>query len=81
MKCECGKEIGIEDAIPKSVLRKWLHEICANAVDMELRLKAISLLAEIEQYKGANAAKGEKPLGVEVVQHSQVRGKPKDNRL
>lgn len=74
MKCqECGHNIGIEEAIPKSVIRKLLSDLIDKADNTEDKLKTLDLLAKLEGYTGAGMKRDPKKIGVFIVQESTLK--------
>ena len=70
---KCGELIGMEEAVPKSVIRKMLTEEIDRAESTEDRLRAIDLLSKLEQYTGSNLKRDPKKMGVFIVQQSMVK--------
>jgi hypothetical protein len=76
----CGKEIASDEAVPKAYLRKILNGVIDNAENTDDKLRAVDLLSRLEQYTGSGIKGDQRKLGVQIVQHSMVKGpeKPKE---
>jgi hypothetical protein len=77
MKCpNCSHELGMEDSIPKSIIRKWLNDMIETTSDDDVKIKALAELNRLEQYTGTNVKKDLKKVGVFIVQESMLKKGP-----
>ncbi len=80
MNCpKCGEEIGIDDAVPKGVIRKMLQDEIDRADTTEDKLRGIDLLSKLEGYTGPGLKRDPKKIGVFIVQESTLRKGPGKN--
>lgn len=78
MKCpQCGYEQGMDEAVPKSVIRKMLSQAVEEADTTEDKCRALDLLSKLEGYTGPGMKKDPKKMGVFIVQSSSLLVKKK----
>ena len=76
MKCpNCSHEFGMEESVPKSIIRKWLNDMIETATDDDVKIKALAELNRLEQYTGTNVKKEIRKSGVHIVQESMLQKK------
>lgn len=69
----------MEEAVPKSIIRKMINDQIEEAESSEDKLRAIDLLSKLEGYTGPGLKRDPKKIGVFIVQESTLRKGPGKN--